>query len=402
MYFINKLGCPPLGVLLLFSVVLLGGTAAAQQVLTMDEAVEMALSNHPSLQAADRQIEQGKALQHLKYTPGTTDIDFQGDGLFRENGQRVNQLGASQNFPSPAGVKAQNALQDERVVHYELEKELTKNELRLKVQQLYLELQQQKKLLPLYQSWIQRYEQFLSIANTRVELGVTNRIESLRLSASLDEYKLLERQVKLAINNLEKQLQHLLQAKEAITSSTDFELMDYASTDSKEATPTLLARQAIALEQAEIKGIQAELKPSFQVGYALQNYFDGGWLSGVQAGVQLPLFKKQNKQRVEAQKLQAEVAKNQVKSKQFELEQKQLSAANTIAIYAEGAAYYKERIERLNQEMERISQLNYQAGEISYLELLNIINVLESNHLRYWEQVGKHNQAVVYYLFLFE
>jgi len=50
--------------------------------------------------------------------------------------------------------------------------------------------------------------------------------------------------------------------------------------------------------------------------------------------------------------------------------------------------------------MERISELNYQAGEISYLELLNTLNLLSKNNKQYWEQVLAHNKAVVLYQFL--
>ena len=50
--------------------------------------------------------------------------------------------------------------------------------------------------------------------------------------------------------------------------------------------------------------------------------------------------------------------------------------------------------------MERISELNYQAGEISYLELLNTLNLLAKNNKSYWEQVLAHNKAGALYQFL--
>jgi len=80
----------------------------------------------------------------------TTDFSYQGDGLFRENGQRVNQIGVVQNIPNPASVKAQNAFQNEQVKRQFLQKELTEKELTLQVKQTYLELQQYRPMSSIF------------------------------------------------------------------------------------------------------------------------------------------------------------------------------------------------------------------------------------------------------------
>ena len=91
--------------MILLPLLFFGWSAQAQQrPITMGEAIEMAIANNPSVRAANLQIQQGQALQNLKYNLGTTDFSYQGDGLFRENGQRVNQIGVVQNIPNPATV----------------------------------------------------------------------------------------------------------------------------------------------------------------------------------------------------------------------------------------------------------------------------------------------------------
>jgi cobalt-zinc-cadmium resistance protein CzcA len=142
------------------------------------------------------------------------------------------------------------------------------------------------------------------------------------------------------------------------------------------------------------------MKPDFNVGYAAQNYFEGGWLHGLQAGVQIPLFNKNTKQKITAKRLQVDVAQANLESERLRTKQELMSVENTIQLYAAGVNYYREQLEIINPEMERISQLNYQAGEISYLELLNTLNLLSKNNKQYWEQVLAHNKAVVLYQFL--
>lgn len=397
----NKPSLPVKGAMVLLPLLFFGWSAQAQQrPITMDQAIEIALKNHPSVRAAKLQVQQSQALQHLKYSLGTTDISYQGEGLFRKNGQRLNQIGFVQSLPNPATTKAQNAFQDEVVVMNNLYSELTEKELKFQLKQLYYELQQRKELQALYQELVQLYQQYYQTASVRVQTGAANNIERLSIGSSLNEYQLLQRQMALEISNLEERLQVMLNTNEAVTTTDGLSLNSPVSRDTVAALQVQLAKQHIRLEQANIDILKAKMKPDFNLGYAAQNYFDGGWLSGIQVGVQIPLFNKQTKQKIEAQKIQTEVAKAQYEAEQLRVNQQLLSVYNSIQLYAEGANYYREQLDSVNPEMERISELNYQAGEISYLELLNTLNLLAKNNKRYWEQVLAHNKAVALYQFL--
>jgi len=50
--------------------------------------------------------------------------------------------------------------------------------------------------------------------------------------------------------------------------------------------------------------------------------------------------------------------------------------------------------------MLRISKLNYQAGQLTYLELLNTLELLSNNNKNYWEQIRAYNKAVADYQYL--
>ena len=397
----SKLDLPPTTILILLPLLFFGGAAQAQQrPITINEAIEMAIANNPSVRVADLQIQQNQALQNLKYNLGSTDISYQGDGLFRKNGQRVNQIGIVQNIPNPASLKAQNNFQNQQVAKTILQKQLTEKELRLKVQENYLDLQQRKEIRQLYNQLTNTYQQYAQMAKVRVDIGEANRIELLTIQSSLNEYNLLMNQANLEIANLEKQLSSLLMTDEAITSTDSLILMPFVLTDSIHSFRVQFANQNIQLEQANVDVLKAGLKTDFNIGYALQNYFEGGWLHGLQAGVQIPLFNKQAKQKVAAQRLQVEVAQANLEAERFQTKQELFSVENTIQLYAAGVNFYQEQLVSINPEMERISKLNYQAGEISYLELLNTLNLLFKNNKQYLEQMLMHNKAVVFYQFL--
>jgi cobalt-zinc-cadmium resistance protein CzcA len=281
-----------------------------------------------------------------------------------------------------------------------LYKQLTERELRLKVQQRYLDLQQKKELKRLYRYLNDLYADYLKMAVVRVDVGAANRIEVLNLQAAQNEYQLLANQNRMEIANLEKQLASLLNTEEAITTADSLQPYPRTLGTGATALPILISKQNMLIEQANIEVLASELKPNFNLGYSLQKYTDGGWLNGLQAGISMPLFKKQNRQKVEAQQVQVAVAQANIEVQQLQTTQNLMDLENTIHIYAAGIEYYQQQLENINPEMERISKLNYQAGELAYLELLNTLNLLANNNQRYWEQVLAHNKALVQYQFL--
>ena len=387
-------------VIIILPLLFFSPSADAQQVpVTMDEAVEMAIQNHPAIRAADLQIQQRESLKDLPYSLGDTEISYQGDGLFRENGQRVNQIGLVQKIPHPASVKAQNVLQNEVVKQSYLGKELTKRELILEVKQIYLELQQRMELRQLYEQLIQTYEQYFQMATVRVDVGTANNIEKLTIQSALNEYRLLLNQSILEIGNLEKQLANLLNTDQSVTSTGNLAMMASSSKDNQNSLQIQIANQNIQIQQANVELMKTDLKPDFNIGYATQRYFEGGWLHGLQAGVSIPFFNKQIKRRINAQELQVQVQKTNLDVEKQKLNKEILAIEKAIQLYEAGANYYQEQLEVINPEIVRISDLNYEAGEISYLELLNTLNIAAKNQISFWDQVLVHNKAVLLHEF---
>ena len=125
-----------------------------------------------------------------------------------------------------------------------------------------------------------------------------------------------------------------------------------------------------------------------------------GWFNAAQVGVTIPLFNGQAKKQIRAQKMQVDIATFQYKSKMMSLNQNLLQLQSTISIYREGISFYDEQVQSVTPELVRISKLNYQAGDFSYLELLNTLQLMATSSKNYWEQVIAYNKAVSNYQFL--
>ena len=375
---------------------------AQVRVIDLGTAMEMAIDNHPDIKAADLDISKNESLQNLRYNLGNTDISYQGDGLFDTDfGQQVNQIGIVQNIPHPSITKAQNKLQDVYTSLSTTERQVTENELKWEVKQLYVDIQYKKELSKLYSDLVETYNDYIDKAEVKVDAGAANPIEFLTLRSKRKEYELLFRQVTIELDNLNSQFQLLLNTKDEVTPTTDLSKFNYSPSSNIQNNLHLLnTQQSINVEAAKIETMESELKPNFIVGYAAQRFYEGGWLSAAELGVSLPLFNGQAKKRIEAQRVQLDIGNYQYESKVIALNQKKLQIESTINMYDRGIEFYDEQIKTINPEILRISQLNYQAGQLSYLELLNTLELISTNNKNYWDQIRAYNKAVADYQYL--
>ena len=372
------------------------GARAQGQAMGVEEAVQTALRNHPAVRAADQRTDQSRSLRNLPYSPGPTDISYQGDGLFRENGQRVNALSVMQQFANPATVRAANAAQDAVVAADLVRGRMTRAELTFQVRQTYYELQQREALLRLYERLIGTYTEYLRIANVRVAAGAANRLEPLNLRASLSEYQSLAERTRIDRAALQRRLGGLLATDEPVGAADTLALAaDPLFVDTTvTGLSVALAEAGVASARAETSGLEARLKPGFRLGYAAQQYFEGGYLHGLEAGVTLPLFNQTTKRRIEAQRLGVSVAETQLAAERLRFDNELLATRADVARTRTAAEYYAEQLAVVNPEIIRVSRLNYRAGEISYLELLNSLRLLDTNGREYLAAVRDHNLAV--------
>jgi len=388
------------------SILLILGTVtsstAQDQILTLDEAIQMAVSNHPKLKAASLDIEKNQSLQNLKYNLGNTDISYQGDGLFDTDfGQQVNQIGIVQNIPHPGVNKAQNKMQDAYAQQSVTQKELSENEVEWNVKQLYFDIQYKKEMEKLYANLSSTYQTYYDKAEVRVKVGAANPIEALTIKSKWQEYQLLLRQVELEITNLEKQFQLLLNTSSSVSVVEKLNPVDFIVQESIDNNLSLLqTQQNIAIQSAKVDVVQSVLKPSFNVGYAAQRFYEGGWLSAAELGVSLPLFNGQTKKKVQAQKMQIDIGNYEYEHQLLVLNQEKLSMEAKVKLYQAGIDFYNDQMRSVNPEILRISNLNYQAGQLSYLELLNTLQLLATNNRNYLEQILAYNKAVADYQFL--
>ena len=364
----------------------------AQREISLEEAIELAFKNNPQIKTAELELHKAETLSKVKYSLGNTDVYYKGDALFKIRNEQVNQIGITQHFKNPATIISERKFYEQLYKKTTYESELIKKKLKMEVQQIYFELQEQKDLAKLYFLVVNSYKNYEVIAKNRFKLGLTNKIELLVIQSTLGKKTLIYNEKLLKVNLLENNLRNLIGEK--CTSFNSLKTHNYSSNFDFKILQIEVAKQDIEITKAYIKKIKSENSIEFNIGYSAQKYYNIGWLNGLEGSISFPLFNTQNKRRVSAQKIQVDIAKTVFEQKDIEYKQLSTSLKTELIIAKNRLKFYKEQVENINPEMERIADLNYKSGNISYLELINTLEILIKDKENYLKWTLEHNRLV--------
>jgi len=389
-----------LGLFLLLTISLSAIDLHGQTQIALDDAILMAIKNNPSVKVSSLEVDKNMALQNMKYNLGPTTFNYQGEALFRPNGQQFNQLNFSQSIPNPSVIKSLNAVNSQYLAQSKIDKSISIADLTLNVKNQYHGIQYHKSMARFYEKMLETYNEYLVLAQTRVERGIANNLEKLSLQSKYDEYKLLLDQEGMRKRSLERQLQLTLNSSDELTTSEDLDRKQSTLGDGADDLFTKRAKVEVELEKTIIGVLESGTKPSFHLGYGLQYYYDGGLLSGLQMGMTIPLFKNNTKQKIAGQNIQIQASEARAKKVSLEVESKKMELLNAMEVSTKGMEYYSEQLERINPELSRITELNYKAGELSFLELVNVLSSSAQNQVSYLNQLYEYQKALSAYQYL--
>lgn len=383
--------------ILLFPMMLGAPTLQAQtpaDTLTLEEVVVRATVAHPSIQAADLQYQAAKAASELPYSLGATEFTARGEGLYRANPQRLFSVDAVQTFPHPDKLRTQNAQRAQVAQWQALSRDLTATDIRRKAKTAYYQVQEQAALVALYDTMTARYAAYRKIAAARVQAGEGSRVEVLSLESALAALALKRQQAVQQHDFQAAQLSALLGGDVPVTAlETLTQVESPALALAAEPLTLQLAAQEATVARAGVAVIAAEVKPDFTASLGIQEYWESGWLSAAQVGVQVQLFQAQNKRRQQVQEVNAAAAQARYEAQQRQWKQGRLALEQQLAAQQLAIDFYAEQLATLQPELERIALLNYRAGEQSYLEIVTIIDRVTQYRSQQIQAIGAYNRA---------
>jgi cobalt-zinc-cadmium resistance protein CzcA len=370
------------------------------QVLTLPQAIDIALQQNPLLKIASLQVESQRNLRRTAYDIPKTSVEYQyGQIQAMPNDYLLN---VTQQFAFPTQYAAQSKLSSQQVTEALRRREIQSNELVRQVKSVYYSLLHFYRKRQLLQQQDSLYQRSAQAAAVRYRTGETNQLE--QLSAETRARDIRNQQVLLTteISILQQQLQILLNTAQPVeidTLTTPVKLLlidDNLSTLNINNNPTLAVLQQQAQVSRQLIRVEKQrLLPDFLVGYFNQSIEKVPGFKVVQAGIAFPLFFAAPRGRIEAARIGEDISRTQLAYQTTQLSGELQILKQRLLGFTSSTAYYETYALPQAELILQNAEKSYRSGEIDYVnfvqEALQAWQIKES----YLDQLAGYNQTVI-------
>ncbi len=371
----------------------------AQQPLPLDSAIQHALRQHPALQNSDLQIERAKlGIAGARQIP-KTDLNL---SIGQVDGTLVDfYFGTTQSLGNLAADKQRREVARAEVSLNESERALLQRQIQRQVQQQWYAWIYQSERQQRLQQQLELYRNTAERAALQMEAGEINRLDKTlidnQLLAASKAFTTAAVEVQQAYTRLQ-QAAFLTGAYEPPADA----FVAIALPVAPRLHPALMApwQQRIRVAEAETVLQEKQLAPEWSFGYFVLSLRPLFPLQGVMGGVSLPIFNKPQRARIEQQRLQAIIRRNDLAFADQQWQQQQALAAQQVQLLREQLDTNGAALNAQAQTLRELATLQWRNGEIDYFRYVQSLEVALRNELDYLELVHGYNQAVLELLFL--
>lgn len=374
-----KIPVPKLAIITMFIIIggiCFSGRLQAQTTnLTLQQVIERAKENHPSIKAAQMEVDKQKALKATAYDFGSTSIytgkEEVGNGL---SGVQ-NRIGIGQSDIDVFGIPAKSKLADTRTQQAVVGQDLTEKTLSRDVSIAWYKAVYFKQQWLLFKELDTLYANFQKAAELRYKTQATSKIEYLSASA---KYKELQVNSKKAESNYLASLQ-LLNQYLLYPSEFDVNIQNLgqhvfdiiSKSDSLIESPLLnYYSTAINVAESEWKTEKANFLPKLNLGYKMQSVDGNSGFYGWEAGVTVPLLFFSQSGKTKAANLNAQIVGQQYQQKELEIKAGYNQQISRYLALLDVIIYYRDEALPLADEQIQASNLGYKLGSIDYVQFI--------------------------------
>ncbi|WP_017730186.1 CusA/CzcA family heavy metal efflux RND transporter [Nafulsella turpanensis] len=368
--------------------------------LTLEQAIALALENNPALEQATLQVEQQEVLKKTAFDFGRTSIYHQREETNGSDIYGIASYGIQQDFEFPLTYAREYQYRNEQLEQSVLYRAVSANELIAAVSRAYNEWLLAESMLALVQQQDSIYRNFEAAANLRFETGATGKLELLSARSQARKVGLLLQQALADYKAATLQLKSWLGTEAEIASEA---AGLYKFSDLPLSDPSLLQQnpllsyyaQGQEVAEAAFKAERSQFWPGFSLGYSEQtvNELEGFYLYRV--GLNIPLLFFAQHGRTQAARIQQSIAQKELEEQKLALE-RQWAAA--MAAYQKAAAslkFYEEEGLQLAEEQIRAATFGYKSGEVDYLAFIQNLSQAVAIRVDYLNSLQQFNLALI-------
>lgn len=379
--------------------------------MTLQQCFQLADRQNLALQSGRKAVEKAQVMQRTAWDLDKTEIAFSQNPA--SSGDTDNGLTFSQSIEFPTVYTARrNQLKAETQAE-KSRLNVTSQQLRLEIANVYyVMLYQTHRLQILLQqdSVIQRY---CDVAGKRYKAGEARQLEFLSADRMRNDNRLEMTKVKNEAENLQTALMALLNTTTPVVPAADNLVIPQSSPmnaafNYQQTADAQYQKDLISALDKEVKCAKTGYAPSLSLALRSQLLIDSwdpyhinrqrfteGNFFGFEVTVGVPLFYGATKAKVKAAQKDREVAQLAMQQEQREKERDYKQGYNRLQNAIKRMEYYSGENMAKAKDIERLSTLEYENGEISYVEYASALQEAIDMRLKQAEVVNEYNEAVL-------
>lgn len=363
--------------------------------LQLNDALQSALKNYPTMQQAIFQTQQQQTLLN---TAGILDPLNISSNLGQINSSVFDySIGVAQGFK--LSNKADRNLLNQNVTVAKSYEAVTKNELIKNVSSVYffwIYNVQQYNLLLETDTIFADYEKY---ADKKFQVGETSKLEKINATMQRKELKIQLAQANTQVAYYAAELQKWTRIDRQFQAPKKYEALseiNWSDSTLVKNHPALhYLQQQIIVKELSIKSEKAKANPSFNLGVNAQSLDKENLFYYGSIGMNIPLFKNGIKARTEVARIATEIAKKELEKSQQELATIYLQQYQLQKQYSDQLNYYQTEGLPMAATIVNSAQRLYKSGDIGYIEYIQ--NLKDANKIKtdYLTAMNNYNQTIV-------
>lgn len=381
------------------------------QKMTLQQCFELADKQNLALQTGRKAVEKAQVMQATAWDLDKTEIAFSQNPA--SSGDTDNGLTFSQSIEFPTVYTARRGQLKAETQAEKSRLNVTSQQLRLEIANVYYAmLYQTHRLQILLQqdSIIQRY---CDVAAKRYKAGEARQLEFLSADRMRNDNRLEMTKVKNEAENLQTALMALLNTTTPVVPAADNLVFSQrspmnAAFNYQQTADAQYQKDLITALDKEVKCAKTGYAPSLSLALRSQLLIDSwdpyhinrqrfteGNFFGFEVTVGVPLFYGATKAKVKAAQKDREVALLAMQQEQREKERDYKQGYNRLQNAIKRMEYYSGENMAKAKDIERLSTLEYENGEISYVEYASALQEAIDMRLKQAEVINEYNEAVL-------
>lgn len=379
--------------------------------MTLQQCFQLADRQNLALQSGRKAVEKAQVMQGTAWDLDKTEIAFSQNPA--SSGDTDNGLTFSQSIEFPTVYTARrNQLKAETQAE-KSRLNVTSQQLRLEIANVYYAMLYQTHRLQILQQQDSVIQRYCDVAGKRYKAGEARQLEFLSADRMRNDNRLEMTKVKNEAENLQTALMALLNTTTPVVPAADNLVISQrspmnAAFNYQQTADAQYQKDLISALDQEVKCAKTGYAPSLSLALRSQLLIDSwdpyhinrqrfteGNFFGFEVTVGIPLFYGATKAKVKAAQKDCEVALLAMQQEQREKERDYKQGYNRLQNAIKRMEYYSGENMAKAKDIERLSTLEYENGEISYVEYASALQEAIDMRLKQAEVVNEYNEAVL-------